>query len=192
MPRTDIEILSGEDYRTFTRFDWISGEIQMVGRIHPLQPLNNFYNRPIMDHFRPTSGINLEHLKVAKREVPVDGEKCVVLEDPDIGAKRRREYYIRPDREFAIQRCVQYFKEHLESQLDTDFQRDKVEGWVPTSISGASYLREKVLNHSSKSTVTKFESNTPIAREAFTVDFPEGTQVRDIRATSKATRRQTP
>jgi hypothetical protein len=188
-PKTNIEVLTDEEYRLLQRFDAGDGEVEMFGIIEPPKPiLINSYLLPIMDHFRPSSsGMNLDHLKVIERDVKIDDDTCILLEDSDaLGdkikwTKVRRLYYVSPDKEMAVRRYEQYIGADLHFQIDTDYRRDEKYGWIPEKISGIRHIKKKFFD-SIESVVSKAEFNIPIPAETFVLDFPDGIKVTDRRA----------
>jgi hypothetical protein len=188
-PKTVTVVRTAEEFRLLQRFDAGDGEVDAFGIIEPSKPvLVNSYLLPIMEHFRPSSsGMNLDHLEVMKRDVKIDDDTCILLEDSDaLGdkitwTKVRRLYYVSLEKEMAIRRYEQYVGVDLHFEMDTDYRRDKKYGWMPEKISGIRHIKKKFFD-SCTLVVSKAELNIPIPAETFVLDFPDGMKVTDHRA----------
>jgi hypothetical protein len=143
--------------------------------------------RPILLVYRPLApemlNIDLAQFSVLPQEARVDGADCVVLrEDPRPGQATQTHLYLDPARDFIPLRLTETVRQKPTFQIDIRFATDPVVGFAPAGWT-ILYLDDAGgIKTSQVATVTSLATNEAIADDRFTIDFPPGTWVRDLRA----------
>jgi hypothetical protein len=130
-------------------------------------------------------GGSLGGFALSRQEGMIGTHRCIILtsrkeDDAQSEAKEQTEYWVDPEREFALLRVSRTYASDPTYQLDVSYQFDKTYRWVPESWTGIVLRRNpgkmQLMFHA---VVSKYELGIAIPHSEFELDFPVGTEVMD-------------
>ncbi len=182
-PGSYVGAFDGDQVRTFSEGD-AAKSISPKGIIfsEPKHPdLGNRLLLPLLLMFRPISNdwvrLDLAKCSIRPEEGLVDGRTCMILENP--GSGRMKMGYWVDKTDFLIRRVVDQFERKVVYQMEINYKKDSVNGWVPWRWTGMSLdATGAVISHCACQVIS-YELNPSVPRNEFQVVFPEGTVVAD-------------
>lgn len=145
--------------------------------------VKNLYLSPIIRHFRPLSPafgvISAERLRIISHDAAVNGVPCVLLEENWGDGHRVGRYWVAPGRDMAILRHDRRSDGIREVQVEAQFHRNAIHGWLPTRWSAVQFSAGDKILFSETLVVTACDVNISVSPETFDIVFPPGTKLYD-------------
>lgn len=108
--------------------------------------------------------------------------RCVVLADKHESGVLTRIFWLDPNRQFVVVKyALTTGDRRIQRQTDFQYSQDPRFGWIPKGWTIKKYTTNGMLISSVVSTVQNYELNTQFAREEFSIEFPVGTYVNNMR-----------
>ncbi len=156
------------------------------GRIYPPNVQNHTlslaYVEPILQwHRLPVSDQQVDKLNLSAQDarIAVDGVKCVVVNE--LRRNLTGTFYLDPDRDFLLVRYVLKNGDRVARQTDFEYSADEDIGWALNGWTMQWFYNQGELSASTRATVRESEINSDLPAEEFTIDFPAGTFIDDLR-----------
>lgn len=145
--------------------------------------------RPVLMCFRPKHpqyrAYDIEQFTIVGGTGLIGGRPCVELQRRT--SAQRGEFVIRcwvdPKRDYVIVREMMIEDDHIEVQIDIDYDTHPVAGWQPVTwkiITNHAPGQGGKMRNVTKVTLVSCDINTPISPKEFDIVFPKGTIVVDF------------
>ncbi|MEZ6053809.1 MAG: M56 family metallopeptidase [Planctomycetaceae bacterium] len=135
--------------------------------------------QPIVHNLRALNpamwNIDWTKVKVSSEATEIDGQACLAIRTLREGVPTSiQTWFVDPSRDFVVVRYTRQREgQPPSSVIDIDFTKDEKHGWLPASWR-ISILRSGGHTKTVTAQVSKYEINTEIPDEEFTIEFPEG------------------
>ncbi|MCI0704051.1 MAG: hypothetical protein L0241_23580 [Planctomycetia bacterium] len=188
---------SGEDFRQFRRITLLDGKLKTEfdeGRDPTPRGFiaheSDYFEvkfasfLPLTRCFRGVSRLMrsflIDDLKPTGTKLVIGGRTCEQFVLKRVGGDRT-EFWLDPGRDWIIVREAYINPKQTHTQIDITYEPNTICGWVPTSWESRQTKLDTISMSSARFTVSKYTLNETIPESTFTLTFPAGTTVRDVR-----------
>jgi len=183
-PRTYISTFDGVTSSIYWPPSWTYPRATINSERHNVDK-TTYHLWPVLMAFRPSivlpEFLHGPPLPIMK-DASIDGNPCVIVRDSRATGAGQRALWIEPAKDWSIVRFTFTSNDTLTIQMDIEYGRHSVHGWVPAKWRTAHRVgRAHLPQHLVKVTVHKAELNLPLGDADFKVPFAVGTCVYDER-----------
>jgi len=140
------------------------------------------YLIPIMLFIRPASteffGTPITEYEVSGKEGVIGDTDCVIVRPINSSGPYVREYWLDPKRSFLVRRIVALTLGKKDLQIDIEYQKDEVLGWVPSTWTTLAFSGSNLI-WEAKARVEKYNYDAKITAVDTGFVFPPGTLIQD-------------
>jgi hypothetical protein len=149
--------------------------------------------RPLILALRPfstkLSAIDLSTYRISPARGKIGDSSCLILEPNPSSNSGGKKFWVDPARDYIILRAVATQEGQAFVNIDINYDRDPVLGWVPKSWSVVQVGTTGNLKSTAQAGADQLSLNAPIPTEEFTVEKPNGALLNDTRTVPSISRR---
>ncbi len=144
-------------------------------------PLENY---PLLfvcsPHLLPLLGVDLDTMTIQVEEAKISGFTCIVLQQPEQPSQLACELWLDPQSEYSVRRARFLSGSRCVAQIDCDYSPVS-DHWFPGQWTSMKFFPDGSLLTSATSTISEILPNKNLTRDDFSITFPVGTVVSDLR-----------